>query len=463
MAHGRRWLIGAALVVTSAMALVLVAFGGQPSLAEGGVIYVDASTDPGGDGVSWGTAFADLQDALDAAAAVAPVEIWVAAGTYKPTSGTDRAASFQMANGVAIYGGFDPSVGATDLEDRDWVLHESILSGDIGTEGDPDDNSYHVFYHPDGTGLDATAILDGFTITGGNADGDDWPQHDAGGGMFNYASSPALSNVTFDGNTASAGGGMHNSWASLPTLTNCTFLRNTAVDEGGGMLNDTSSPILTGCTFSGNSADAGGGIHNISSSPALNNVTFAGNQANSGGGIHNNESSPVLVNCTFWGNSAHGKGGGIRNKTYSAPTLTNCTFYDNTATDGGAIQNFESSSPTLTNCILWGDSHPEIDNSDNSAASVTFSDVEGSSPDPVTGNINEDPLFQDPENGDFHLGPGSPCIDAGTNEASDLPEFDFEGDPRSLDGDRDGTATVDMGVDEALWHRVHLPLVLRGY
>jgi hypothetical protein len=98
------------------------------------------------------------------------------------------------------------------------MLHETILSGDVGTEGNDTDNSYHVFYHPLGTALDNTAILDGFTITGGNADGD-YP-HERGGGMYNDASSPTLTNCTFAGNSAGGrygyGGGMYNH-ASSPT------------------------------------------------------------------------------------------------------------------------------------------------------------------------------------------------------------------------------------------------------
>ena len=112
--------------------------------------------------------------------------------------------SFQLKNGVALYGGFDPSVGDIAFEDRDWVLHETILSGDIWRRRLirlHDENSYHVFYHPEGTNLDSSAILDGFTVTGGNANGSGYP-HYYGGGMYNDDSSPALTNCTFADNSA---------------------------------------------------------------------------------------------------------------------------------------------------------------------------------------------------------------------------------------------------------------------
>ena len=73
----------------------------------------------------------------------------------------------------------------------------------------------------------------------------------------------------------------------------------------------------------------------------------------------------------------------------------------------------------------------------------------------------------DPDNEDLHLGACSRCIDAGNNGATDLPEFDFEGDERILDGNDDGTATVDMGMDEVAvsgtCFHVHSPVVLKVY
>jgi len=118
------------------------------------VIYVDASATGANDGTSWADAFTDLQDAL--AAAVSGDEIWVAAGTYYP--GQNRAASFHLKSGVAIYGGFPP--GGGDFASRDWENNPTILSGDIGTPGNDSDHRYHVVV---GDSIDETSIVDGVT------------------------------------------------------------------------------------------------------------------------------------------------------------------------------------------------------------------------------------------------------------------------------------------------------------
>jgi predicted outer membrane repeat protein len=131
-----------------------------------------------------------------------------------------------MLNEVGIYGGFDPSVGDVGWGDRDWVSNETILSGDIGTPGHELDNCFHVFYHPADCALDNTAILDGFTITGGYADRRIGPG--IGGGMVNIQSSPTVANCVFQGNAADSGGGAIYSEDSSLVLTNCSFVGNTA-------------------------------------------------------------------------------------------------------------------------------------------------------------------------------------------------------------------------------------------
>jgi len=357
------------------------------------VVYVDDDATGSNNGTSWDDAFTDLEDALDAASGSGK-DIWVAAGTYYPTSDYglgigDRGKHFRMTNGVGIYGGFAGT--ETALDQRDAGNNETIFSGDIGVPGDKSDNCYHVLCHPEGTNVDATAVLDGFTITGGNADGSG--EHRRGGGMYNdYYSNPTISNCTFTGNSAGGnGGGMCNSDFSSPTVTGCTFADNSAGDgggfpNGGGMYNNWySHPTLTDCTFTDNSAGSGGGMHNYFSSPTVTNCTFSGNSAiyNDGGGIANERSSPTVMNCTFTGNSArYNDGGGIANER-SSPTVMNCTFTGNSARydDGGGIAN-ERSSPTVMNCTFTGNSADDgggMYNEDDSRPIVTNCSFTGNS------------------------------------------------------------------------------------
>ncbi len=313
--------------------------------------YVDInSIGPAHNGASWATAYLNPQEAL--AAAVSGDTIRVADGTYNPTAGTDRNISFNLKTGVSLLGGY-AGYGASDPNARDIAGSMTILSGDIGTIGTNTDNSYHVVL---GSGTTATAVLDGFTITAGNANGSSSPTN-SGGGMYISAGSPTVTNCTYSANSAShSGGGMYN--AASPKLTNCTFIGNSASYAGGGMYNGSSSPTLANCIFSGNSASGtngnGGGMYNASSSPALTNCTFSGNSANTGGAMYNSSSSAMLTSCTFSGNAALG-GGGMHN-SHSSPALTNCSFSGNSANTGGAMYNALSSAPALTNCTFSGNS-----------------------------------------------------------------------------------------------------------
>ncbi len=230
-------------------------------------LYVDDSATGLNNGGSWKDAFTSLQPAL--AIAQPGDQLWVAAGTYTPTTATDRTVSFVLKSGVAIYGGFPDGGGS--LAQRDWNANATILSGDIGLAGDNSDNSYHVVV---GSGTDATAILDGFTIMGGNANNWSGPGQFVGGGMYNVSASPTVANCIFIADLANAsGGGVYNQGSS-PTFTGCTFTQNWA-QYGGGMFNSSSSPSVTDCTFDSNSVSAhGGGMYNASSSPRITNTTF---------------------------------------------------------------------------------------------------------------------------------------------------------------------------------------------
>lgn len=153
---------------------------GIGSAAAQPVRFVDNDAPLGGDGSSWATAYANLQDALTDAAASGGVvtEIWVAVGTYTPPGpGGDRAATFQLLSGVALYGGF---VGTETLvSQRDPQANVAILSGDLDGNDGPNfaNNSENSFHVVTGSGTNATAVLDGFTFTGGNAN-DPFPATD---------------------------------------------------------------------------------------------------------------------------------------------------------------------------------------------------------------------------------------------------------------------------------------------
>ncbi len=341
----------AAMLAPLLVGLVLFATSANPQSAHAaGVRYAAPAIQGSGDCSSWANA-CTLHTALSNA--LSGDEIWVMQGVHYPdTTGLSfpRKATFTLKNGVAVYGGFAGT--ETSRAQRDWQTNVTILSGDIGVSGDASDNSFHVVV---GSGADNTAVLDGFTISGGNADDSSLPNN-AGGGMYNDSGSPTLVNVTFSGNSATNGGGMGNYNGSNPALTNVIFSGNTATN-GGGMYNyNGSSPTLTSVTFDGNTAYSGGGMYNsTSSSPTLTNATFSGNSATNGGGMGNhNASNPTLTNVTFSGNSAT-NGGGMYNFDTSNATLTNVTFSNNSATNnGGGIYNSITSSPTLTNVTVEG-------------------------------------------------------------------------------------------------------------
>ena len=407
--------------------------------AGGQTIFVDANAVGANNGTSWADAYNCLQGAL--AAASSGAEIRVAQGTYKPDRGatvtaSDRTATFQLASGVTMRGGYTGS-GAPDPNARDINAHKTILSGDLnGDEGSAfahnSENSYHVVT---GSGTDATAVIDGFIITAGNANGYFLEGHDAGAGMRNVNGSPTIKSCVFKQNWGIRGSGMANSTSS-PTVINCTFTGNSSW-YGAAMYNqELSNPVLVNCTFSGNSAAYGGGIGNRdASSPTLTNCVFSNNLANCGGAIANHyDSAPTLINCTFTANSAHTAGGGMWNDA-SSGTLG-----------------------TVTNCIFWADMPDEIYPKDGTMM-ITYTCLAGGWP--GDGNIDADPMFADANNADYQLLPGSPCIDAGnsTQVPPDYTDLDNDANttepiPWDIQGaagrGRINGAAVDIGAYEAV-------------
>ena len=251
-------------------------FGAIGRASAAGIIYVNAAASGANDGTSWTNAYTELGQALTNAAI--GDEIWVAAGTYQPQVATDiadpRTKTFSLKNGVALYGGF---AGTETLRtQRNPALHMTVLSGDIGVSGDASDNAYHVVY---ASGVDLTAVLDGFTVRLGNANGTSYPNF-YGGGMFSANSSPTLSNLSFSSNSGNGGGGMTDLFsAPMKIKYDPKVLRVVEVKPGGLLGGDGKRVVFSENTLN----DAG------ESSVLLNRVPGAGGVSGSG----------VLVVITF--------------------------------------------------------------------------------------------------------------------------------------------------------------------
>ncbi len=337
-----------------------------------GFVYVDIDATGGANnGSSWADAFTDLQNGIDLA--VSGIEVWLAEGTYNP--GLSRSDSFIPKNGVRVYGGF--AGGETIRQQRDWIAHPTILSGEIGSAA-ATDNCYHVVR---AEASNPTAMLNGLTVTRGYANGS-FPD-DQGGGVRARGGGVTLANVSLIDNFATTGGGVMANLGGTVRAYNCRFVDNQAPSfEGGGFYGSVASaqPLtIVNCVFTGNSAWRGGGI-------AL---------ANSG-------LQPVLVNLSLSGNSAGGEGGGI---------------YVNT-----------SSPFTVHNSILWGNTGPNPQISAFAGVGwpiVNYSIVQGGWTHGGTQILSSDPSFADAE---LRINLDSPAIDSGDSTALPLDGADINED-----------------------------------
>ena len=366
--------------------------GGTGATGSGTIWYVDDDGAAGNGCTNWGDACPDLQTALGAADPLGGDQIWVAAGTYAPAGPAgNRGATFQLIDDTAVYGGFfgtPGTEGVFNARDPDPATNGTTLTGDLNgddqTGGDNSENSYHVVT---GSGTGETTVLDGLTITAGNADAQMGPgfcfedvpgapctedgdcisgpcvhQDDIGAGMIVVGGSPTVSNCTFSGNRAqSAGGGMYNGSSGL-TITRCTFSSNEIADlldgGAGGMCNNFGSTSkVRNCTFSGNSAAHAGGMGNLNgSTPEVSACIFTSNVARLGGGMYSNDSSPIVRDTTFNKNIAS-YGGGLFDSDQSSSKLFNCTFTGNAVVNaGGGMFVWAESTLEVTNSRFSGNS-----------------------------------------------------------------------------------------------------------
>jgi hypothetical protein len=436
-------------------------------------IYVDPTATTGTQsGGTWANAIPTLSAALNLAKWGQTIR--VAQGTYYPTTGTDRTATFTLSDNEGVYGGYAGFSGVNP-DARNITAFPTILSGDIGQPGVTTDNSYHVVSIL--TNITSNAVLDGFTITGGNADGSGDINSSIGAGIFEVDGGPTLNNLTVTNNQANGipndsssegyGAGMFCD-LGFPTLTNCSFTNNTCTGVtaiGGGVLDENSGSEFVGCTFSNNqctgSENEGGGFFSFQGSEILINCTLTNNtctDAGYGAGAGVDSSSTEFVNCLFANNQAEssdpfsaGWGGGAFNFNNATPTYTNCTFSANTSDLGGAMASFTSSTITATNCIMYDDTddfgYEFYINNDGSVGNITYSDVGDGTQ--GTGNIDADPQFVDAAAGNYQLNSTSPCVDKGNNAAINAA-ISLTGISTDLAGNqRIVNLVVDMGAYEA--------------
>jgi hypothetical protein len=437
-------------------------------------LYVDHTATGEGTGLSWTDAFTAAYQAFNWGQS-GPLDIWIAQGTYAP--GDSRDDTFYLSNGVEVYGGFPNGGGEGTFAARDWEAYPTILSGEIGATEIISDNVYHVV-----TAVDAgnTTVLDGFTISGGHADGlasmrvqsseirvqrsefggqslgfgleilaeptcDDLTNY--GGGLCIQDGGLRLENLIFRDNYGEYGGAVYN-YRGDTSFMNVTFLENTAW-EGGGLSNYKGDLSFVGVVFRRNHANYGGGMFKDQGNLVFLNVIFEGNTSvSSGGGLSHIYDDLHMTNVVFSGNYTAGSGGGF----FSAGggpkgTLVNVTFCGNQAAErGGGANHVDGGDFDYFNVIMWDNQAPEGPHVHSEGATVEFSYslVEEGCPEGASCSdmVSGAPLFMgepdagtdgdwgtaDDDYGDLRLGVGSPAVDAGDNNVVPFDTYDLNED-----------------------------------
>lgn len=334
-------------------------------------IYVKYNASGSSNGTSWANAYTDLTSALAGASALD--EIWVAAGTYKPTSGTSRTVSFELEDSVAVYGGF---AGTENVKgQRDWITNVTILSGDIGTINSLTDNSYHVVT----SDVSHLARLDGFTIEEGYANGGA-SGHINGGGVYLNGSDLTIRNCLFKNNHSFGhgaglyvipagtryisiencdfrkndahgffGGGFHVVQGNLSRVKNCSFIGNKAGSGAGFYISNLATlEDIEQCTMTANNATYGAGAYLYYGNVDVLNSVFKKNTGTYGGGIYSNEADLNITACRFDTNSTS-RGGGIYTSLGSIGDIKNSHFLKNT---GSAIYS-KKITGTIDSCTFF--------------------------------------------------------------------------------------------------------------
>ncbi|MBS0189727.1 MAG: M12 family metallo-peptidase [Phycisphaerales bacterium] len=412
--------------------------------------YADALTPGPGDGRTWANAGADLGEILGIATLKCSniSQVWVAAGTYTPGSGsTYRGSSFALRSGLSLFGGFKgksrPGGGESSLAQRTLGVNTSTLSGNIGDPGTSADNAWSTVT---AYNVGPTARLDGFTITGGYSDY-------SGAGIYLSNSSPTIADCTMTANHAGYGGALEADGPDSSVLVqNCSLIGNSASWGGGAVaLYNGASLTIDNSTLSHNSASWGGAVAVDSSTLTVRTSRVSRNTAlvYNGGGVDANAAVLKIQNSLVSDNSAASDGGGLWIASNTNASIENVTLAANSAASytGGATVYFASAN--FTNCVLWGNAGGLASLQDknlvyySATGNPGYTSVQGWTG--SLGGLNNNagnPLFVNPAGGNYRLGPGSTCINTGDNSAlaSGFP-LDIAGLPRR-------SGTIDRGAFE---------------
>lgn len=405
-----------------------------PTIAD--VWHVDLDATGAKDGGSWNDAYPDLQDAL--AAAQSGDEIWVAEGTYFPTSNGDQLVSFLLPDAVGVYGGF---VGdEIERAQRDFINNVSRLSGDIGTPDFRSDNSGRVV---DISGTSADTVLDGFVVErGGSIEFPNYGAYGFGSGIYSREGSATLRNLV---------------------VRECEGLFATGlyVWRGPGLIAENVSFVDNKTFFDDDRYVDGGTVHVSGASVHLQAVSFLHNgpgdaQSRGGALVAAWDAQLTLENCLFAGNETGSSGGQIEIQNGGQITLSNCTM-TYLSDSGSPAVLIDDGSVEFLNSIVWPDPTDAsslgvqvlIDEGGPCTMSHTLARGSGGSgtgwilPNTVDlgGNLDAAPLFAIPTQEDFQLLPLSPAINAGENSVV-ASSTDLLGNPR-IHG-----SAVDMGAYE---------------
>ena len=368
-------------------------------------VFVNLNATGNNDGTSWVDAYNDLQDAIDNT--TKGKQIWVAAGTYFPKSfatssqQTSRDKTFLINKGVFIYGGFNGT--ETTLNQRDYVSNKTILSGDVNqddsstitpTESTRQDNLFHVVtvkgystYNP---------ILDGFTISGGNANSTQYnvdcntsssQQYDKRRGAAIYMNlGTAGSKVTMD-------------------ITNCIIENNSA--NGMAVLH-TFNPCGSGSTIS----DV-----NFSSCIIKDNYSIDNSNIYYGASRYSIQRYGSIVNSLLHSNVTVNQASTINLSAHSTQrsnlevSIINSTISNNSSSSGKVIRFSEATGVKMYNSIVYNNTNDDLDLIGALPTTIANNIIEKGQ----YSSINQDPLFTDSTNNDYTLQSGSPAIDAGDN------------------------------------------------